>query len=191
MNIHSTSDRILRIERRFEAPRDVVFSLWTHPKHIIRWWGPRGFGLSRCEQDFRVGGNWRVHMENGEITHWVWGRYREIQPPERLVFSYSMDILRYETLITLDFEADGDATIMRFTQAEFLTEEDAEGHHIGWASTLSMLADYVLQAKGAGLLKPDLYANASRDELDADYAEAAARAQKQRAEDAAKERETV
>jgi uncharacterized protein YndB with AHSA1/START domain len=186
MNVHSTSDRVLILERRFNAPRELVYSFWTHPKHLIRWWGPRGFGLTHAEQDFREGGAWRLCMESGDVVCWVWGTYHEISPPGRLVFSYSMDSLRYETLITLDFEADGDATIMRFRQAEFRSEEDCDGHRWGWNSTLDMFADYVLFAHGAGLLKPTLYDSAPRDELAADYAEAATRAKAQRAADAAK-----
>jgi len=181
MNIHSISDRVLTFERRFEAPRDVVFALWTHPRHLIRWYGPRGHSLSQCELDFQEGGTWRFCMNRGDEDVWVWGSYREIVAPEKLVFSHSMDWHRYETLVTLHFDDLGDGTtLMRFRQAEFRTLEDCADHHWGWHSALDVLADYIIGLKGLGLLHPELYNQDRRDGVAEDYAAAAASAAEER-----------
>src|SRR5438128_629430 len=75
--------------RVFDAPRDLVFSMWMDPEHISRWWGPRGFTTTTQEMDFRPGGVWR------HIMHGPDGRdypnkivYREIVRPERIVYSH-------------------------------------------------------------------------------------------------------
>src|SRR5438128_2174228 len=85
----TTADREIVATRVFDAPRDFVFSLWTEPKHIERWWGPRGFTTTTYEMDFRPGGVWR------HVMHGPDGRdypnkvvYREIVRPERIVYSH-------------------------------------------------------------------------------------------------------
>src|SRR5678816_3794668 len=54
--ITDIDQRTLVISRTLNAPATLVFEAWTHPRHLVRWWGPNDFTLSHCEQDFRVGG---------------------------------------------------------------------------------------------------------------------------------------
>jgi uncharacterized protein YndB with AHSA1/START domain len=54
----------LTLTRIIDAPRDVVFEVWTRPEHLTEWWGPAGFSLPGCELDFRVGGAFRYQMRN-------------------------------------------------------------------------------------------------------------------------------
>jgi uncharacterized protein YndB with AHSA1/START domain len=72
----------------FDAPRALVFKAWTDPRHLARWWGPKGFTNPVCEVDARVGGAWRVVMRAPDGTDYPCGGvYREIVEPERLVFT--------------------------------------------------------------------------------------------------------
>ncbi len=48
--------------REFEAPRDLVFSAWTDPRHLAQWWGPNGFTTTTHSFDLRPGGVWRFVM---------------------------------------------------------------------------------------------------------------------------------
>ncbi len=79
-------EREIVCTRLFEAPRALVFAMFTDRQHIGRWWGPRGFSLTIHEMDVRPGGHWRfvMHGPDGRDydNHHV---YREIVPPERLV----------------------------------------------------------------------------------------------------------
>lgn len=75
--------------REFDAPRDLVFSAWTDPKHLAQWWGPNGFTTTTYSFDFRPGGVWRfvMHGPDGRdyqnrIT------FEEIVPPERIVYRH-------------------------------------------------------------------------------------------------------
>lgn len=52
----STSDREIRATRTFDAPRDLVFKMWTDPEHVIHWWGPKGFTNTFETMDVRPGG---------------------------------------------------------------------------------------------------------------------------------------
>jgi uncharacterized protein YndB with AHSA1/START domain len=181
MNIHSMSDKVLAFERKFNAPRDVVFSLWTQPRHLIRWYGPRGHSLTTCEQDFREGGSWRFCMDRGDEEVWIWGTYHEIVAPEKLVFSSSMHFHRYETLITIHFDDLGDGTtLMRFRQGEFRSLQDCADHRWGWASALDCLMDYMLRLRETGGLHIGLFGSNCRDGVAEDFAEAAARARAER-----------
>jgi uncharacterized protein YndB with AHSA1/START domain len=84
------SDREIRITRLFDAPRDLVFEVMTKPEHVRRWWGciSDQHYVSVCEIDLRVGGAWRfVHGGPEGDYPAFYGVYREIGPPERLVYT--------------------------------------------------------------------------------------------------------
>ena len=76
--------------REFDAPRDLVFSVWTDPKHLAQWWGPNGFHHHDvAASSMRPGGVWRfvMHGPDGRdyqnrIT------FDEIVPPERIVYRH-------------------------------------------------------------------------------------------------------
>ena len=142
--------QVLDITRVFDAPRELVFKLWSAPEHLVRWWGPEGYHLSHCELDFRIGGSWRFCMQRGaDERHWIGGVYREVTPPSRLVFSYVGDTAGYDTLVEIDFIDLGERTEMRFRQAPFPDTASRDSHNWGWSSTLGLLAAYLPRARGA------------------------------------------
>jgi uncharacterized protein YndB with AHSA1/START domain len=185
MNIAPASGRVLVLERIFDAPPPVVFAMWTHPQHLIRWYGPRGHSLSVCEVDFRIGGKWRVCISRGEgrdENSWVWGTYHIIDEPRRLVFSNSMDWHRYETLVTLDFEDLGDnRTRLRLRQEEFTSVPDCDDHRWGWTGALDKLSEQLAVMVSAGLIDAAMPRAQRRSGVAEDYAEAARRAAEDRA----------
>ena len=61
-SIEHTADREIVATRVFDAPRDLVFRMWTDPAHIVHWWGPNGFTTTIHEMDVRPGGMWRFIM---------------------------------------------------------------------------------------------------------------------------------
>jgi uncharacterized protein YndB with AHSA1/START domain len=91
--VTTPSDREIRMTRLFDAPRHLVFEAMSKPEHIKRWWGCLGEGYSVpvCEVDLRPGGAWRFvnRHPNGEAG--FHGVYREIAPPERVVFTEIFD----------------------------------------------------------------------------------------------------
>jgi uncharacterized protein YndB with AHSA1/START domain len=87
-----TAQRELVITRVFDAPRELVFKLWTDPKHVAQWWGPKGFTLTVHEMDVRPGGVWRFIMHGPDGVDYK-NRiiFSEVVKPERLVYSHSGD----------------------------------------------------------------------------------------------------
>jgi uncharacterized protein YndB with AHSA1/START domain len=83
------SDRTIRMTRLFDAPRDLVWEAMSKPEHIRRWWGALGDGYSVpvCEVDLRPGGAWRFVNRHPRGEAEFYGVYREIAPPERVVFT--------------------------------------------------------------------------------------------------------
>jgi uncharacterized protein YndB with AHSA1/START domain len=88
--VTTPSDREICLTRLFDAPRALVWEAMSKPEHIKRWWGCLGEGYSVpvCEVDLRPGGKWRFvnRTPNGEMAAF-YGVYREIVPPERVVFT--------------------------------------------------------------------------------------------------------
>jgi uncharacterized protein YndB with AHSA1/START domain len=87
--VSTPSECAIRMTRLFDAPRHLVFEALTRPEHVTRWWGRLGEGYSVpvCEVDLRPGGAWRYvnrHPKGEAAFH---GVYREVVPPERLVFT--------------------------------------------------------------------------------------------------------
>jgi uncharacterized protein YndB with AHSA1/START domain len=80
------SDHEILVTRKFDAPAELVFDVWTKPEHVRNWWGWERDPMIVCEIDLRVGGKWRyvsLHPEHGEVD--FYGEYLEIDPPNRLV----------------------------------------------------------------------------------------------------------
>ncbi|HEX6179544.1 MAG TPA: SRPBCC domain-containing protein, partial [Thermoanaerobaculia bacterium] len=74
------------ISRWFDAPRELIFRVWTDEKHLAKWFGPKGSEVTHSKNDFRPGGTYHYCMRYGSGD--MWGRwvYREITPPSRLVY---------------------------------------------------------------------------------------------------------
>lgn len=143
------SDREIQLVREFRAPRPLVFEAWTRPEHVKQWWDPSGRPLAICEIDLRPGGVFRFVNASGQGPgHTFSGTYREITPPERLVFaspapdgSDSLGILEFEeragqTRLTLTLRAPS----KQARDAMLEMRIDA-----GTARTLENLADYLAQ----------------------------------------------
>ena len=87
-NVTNLATRELTITRVLDAPRSLVFRMWTEAEHMARWWGPKGFTNPVCEVDARPGGAIRIHMRGPDGTIYpMTGTFEEIVPPHRLVFT--------------------------------------------------------------------------------------------------------
>ena len=88
--------------RIFDAPRELVFKVWTEPEHITQWWGPKGFTTRVTELDLRLGGAWRYIMTSPNGTEYpIKGIFREVIPPERIVTQDEFDA-GYEQVVKAD-----------------------------------------------------------------------------------------
>lgn len=144
------ADDELLITRDFDAPAELLFTLWTDVEHFSKWMGPEGFECPEAEIDFRVGGKYRGMIRSKDHgDSWFGGEYREIDRPNRLVFTWMWDTGpsgEVETLITITFRENADGrTTMTFHQSPFISVERRDSHIGGWNSLFKKLADYAAQ----------------------------------------------
>jgi uncharacterized protein YndB with AHSA1/START domain len=89
--VERTSDRELVATRTFDGPARIVFEAWTKPELIMRWWALESYGISflSCEADVRTGGSYRFVLGHAasEQPMAFFGRYIEVTPPSRLVWT--------------------------------------------------------------------------------------------------------
>jgi uncharacterized protein YndB with AHSA1/START domain len=84
---HLPSDTEIVISRILHAPRELVWDAWTNPKHVVNWWGPRGFTNTTKRHEFRVGGYWEHVMHGPDGTDYPnKAKFLEIVPHERIIF---------------------------------------------------------------------------------------------------------
>lgn len=152
-----TSVGELVITRVFDAPRELVWKAWTEPERIMRWFGPKVFTTPVCEVDLRVGGSFHLSMRSPDgQDYWVKGVYREIVPPERLVYSdYFSDaegniVSPTAYGMSEDFPEEPMVTVMltehegKTTMTLHMTApegEERDGAETGWNESFDKLAE--------------------------------------------------
>jgi len=152
----STADREVLITRLFDAPRELVFQAWTDPRHVGRWWGPRGFTTTTHEIDVRPGGIGRHTMHGPDgVDYPNRIAFREIVPPERLVYDHGNDNEPGTFHVTVTFVAeDGGTRVTMRSLFDTAAERDhvvREYHAIeGGHEHLERLAGYLATTAASG-----------------------------------------
>jgi uncharacterized protein YndB with AHSA1/START domain len=126
--VSTPSDREIRLEREFDAPRDRVFAVMIDPTLISEWWGPRGTTTAVDEMDVRPGGAWRFVVRNPDGSETAFrGVYREITAPERIVQTFEWEGLPgHVSVDSAVLEDLGDRTRL-VTTSLFHTVEERDG----------------------------------------------------------------
>lgn len=108
----NTANREVIITRLLNAPRELVFTVWTQPEHLEKWWGPDGFTTSLISMDARPGGKLEFTMFGMGMAFPNVIVYKEVVKPERLVYTHGSgkenDPGEFE--VTVTFEAEGAKT---------------------------------------------------------------------------------
>ena len=149
----ASDDRELLIVRTFDAPRALVWRAWTEGELTAKWMAPAGFTIPLSEGDLRPGGAWRAQMRSpeGELLHLA-GVYREIVPPERLVFTHAWTDEHGkpgpETLVTVTLAEEGGKTVMTFRQSGFSSAASRDGHGEGWTECFDRLVELLAETEG-------------------------------------------
>lgn len=144
-------DAEIVIRRTLDAPRQLVFQMFTEPRHLAQFWGPKVTHVSVCKVDARVGGAFQVDMtgEDGAVYSCT-GTYREIVPPERIVYSATTADdnpcgagLPPRSTVTISFEALGAKTRItihaRLESRAAVEAANAAGFSAGWNDSLDRL----------------------------------------------------
>jgi uncharacterized protein YndB with AHSA1/START domain len=137
----SATDSV-RIQRTFQAPAEAVFEAWTSEEVMRRWWQAEvGWETSEAEVDLRVGGAVRVVMRDPakDAEYGGGGRYTEVDPPNRLAFTWIWDWETRRTLIELEFEERDGVTTVNFVHSGLWDEAAVRDHEGGWGRVFDSL----------------------------------------------------
>ncbi len=135
------------VTRVFNAPRALVFSFWTAPEYLAKWWGPEGFQLPLQDVavERRVGGRYQLHlveMATGAEV-WVHGEIVEFAEPEVLAIQMSVPqpigLPPMKTVVHVQFEDLGEKTRVTLRQGPFTTAEQREQTTAGWGQSFDKL----------------------------------------------------
>ena len=140
----------LTLTRDFNAPREKVFQAWTDPEILMQWFGPKGVSTESAQIDLKVGGKYQytLKLPDGKIVNHH-GEYREIDPPNKLVFTGILDGqgcggsegVYAETVVTVEFQDMGSSTRLTLTHDFLPSEESKESHSFGWTGSFDCLAE--------------------------------------------------
>jgi uncharacterized protein YndB with AHSA1/START domain len=162
-----TEDAELTLSRLIDAPREVLFEVWTDAQHLAQWFGPKDVALPFCKVDPRPGGVLHFcHRLRDGTEVWVKGVYREVVAPERLVFTLSfvdrdgqpaphpmfpdwpLDATFLTTVAFADIEGKTQLTVRQVlvpaaAAAPDIVARERQAARAGWAETLDRLEGYV------------------------------------------------
>ena len=153
--IERKSDRELVVTRTFNGPTRIVFEAWTRPELFERWWAPKSFGLTiiSYKAEIRTGGTYRLEMghPSSEQPMVFFGRYIEVTPPSRLVWTNDEgDEDGAVTTVTFQEQAEANLVVVHelYPSKDALDEAIASGSTSGWGEQFEQL-DRLLVGAGA------------------------------------------
>ena len=136
----------LCLRRVLDADITRVFEAWSRAELIALWFGCESSSRTKVTNDFRVGGAYRVVMSSGAGTVGIaFGEYREIEPPHRLVFTWSSEsrVRVAKSVVTIELKALGPRTELTLTHDIPLDTEEGRAHARGWEASMTSLARYL------------------------------------------------
>jgi len=153
--VERKSERELVFTRTINGPARIVFEAWTKPELFKRWWVPKSMGMSllSCEMDVRVGGQYRlVFGHDGTTVMEVFGKYIEVTPPSRLVWTND-EGEEGGAITTLTFEEEGGQTLLvlhdLYPSKEALDDALASGSADGLPEQLEQLDELIVTLGGS------------------------------------------
>ena len=131
----------LVVSRTYPAAVERVFKAWTDANQLGQWFAPTDDYTTQASVDLRVDHEYRIAITHkGGNVHTILGTYRLIDPPRKLVYTWRWENgPAADTLVTVDFTPDGDATKVTITHEQFLDAEARDKHNEGWNGCLNRL----------------------------------------------------
>ena len=135
----------LSIKQVFNAPIERLFACFTQPDLLSRWHAPGEMSIPQAQVNLEVGGQYRIVMQNAEgQTHTAMGCYKEIDEPNKLVYTWSWENREGpETLVTVLLTDKGEETEVELIHEGFTAATEAEHHSQGWTAIYARLGAYI------------------------------------------------
>ena len=144
----------LRVTRLIKAPRERVFTAWTTPADILKWFGPETCQVLSAKVNLRAGGDYHFRVkseEMGEVN--LDGLFREVKWPSKLVYTWNFSghpkLDFGESQVTVEFLDRKGATEVQITHEQLPNEEVKEDHNHGWNGSLDKLEKHLSQLPGS------------------------------------------
>ena len=117
------------MSRVFDAPRELVWKVYTDPAFVPRWWGPRDVTTVVDKMDVSVGGVWRYIQRDAQGDEYGFnGVFKEVEAPERLTYTFEFEPMAGHIVTdTITFEELPDGKTRVTARSKFDTLEDLEG----------------------------------------------------------------
>jgi uncharacterized protein YndB with AHSA1/START domain len=138
----------LSIRRRMPASREVVFEAWTDPQGLREWMCPGDIVSAEAQLDLRVGGSYRIVMKSKTQDHVHTGVYQVVDPPSRLVFTWTQNEKEVPTLVTVEFIAHGNESELVLTHERFRDADVMKRYQGGWGTITEKFAAYLTKLIG-------------------------------------------
>ena len=159
--VERKSARELAVTRTFNGPADVVFNAWTKPELLKRWWIPKScdFSFLSCETDVRTGGTYRFVFSNpsGGQPMAFFGRYVEVTPPTRLVWTND-EGEEPGAVTTVTFEEKAGETLVviqdLYPSKQALDDAIASGSTSGWGEQFEQLEQLLVALERSVRARP-------------------------------------
>jgi uncharacterized protein YndB with AHSA1/START domain len=136
------------VRRRMPAPREVVYQSWTDPEGLREWMCPGDVISAEAALDVRVGGSFRITMRSKDRVHEHVGTYQIVEPPAKLVFSWSgLENPDEITLVTVEFLALGEESELVITHELFTKADVAQRYEMGWGTIANKFAAYLADTR--------------------------------------------
>jgi uncharacterized protein YndB with AHSA1/START domain len=142
-----TADREIVVSRMIEGPRRLVFDAFTSATHLGHWCAPSGGKITTHAFDFKPGGVWDATIQGPDGSaypnHWEW---KEIVPPERIVWLYGSGKDAVPTTVTLVEKGAATEVTMRILYGSKAERDEKVAKYYaaaGAKQSLDSLASYV------------------------------------------------
>ena len=145
--VERKSERETVVTRIINGPPRLVFEAWTKAELFKQWWVPKSLGMSllSCELDVRVGGGYRLVFSHNGSTMAFFGKYLEVTPNSRLVWTNEEEGADSGAITTVTFEDRGGKTLLTvhdlYPSKEALEASGAAG---GMSETLDQLDAFIV-----------------------------------------------
>jgi uncharacterized protein YndB with AHSA1/START domain len=152
---YAMAEHTIVVERELDAPRELVWQVWTDPDEVALWWGPEHFTTPRekIEYDLRPGGVARLTMVGPDGQEYPNnGHFTVVEPPERIAFAEE-DIdspMMQSGETTVEFiDLGGERTKVVVTSRMVCAEELVDMAQAGWNSQFDKLVALLASRRGS------------------------------------------